>query len=226
LPQYVQIWLGWSAQDAGLALSPGACVVIVMLPLVGRLITKFDARWLIAFGFAILSFSLYHMARTIYPGIAFSTAVWLRIYQSCGMAFLFVPINTAMYAGVPPSKNNQVSGIVNLARNMGGSIGIAFVATTIARRAQLHQANLSAHLTPGHEFMQRVQALSMALQHAGVGAARATKMATGVIYGQLIKQSQTLAYLDVLFLLALFSAIMVPLVLLTKKPKPGAAMAH
>ncbi|TMA25332.1 MAG: DHA2 family efflux MFS transporter permease subunit [Deltaproteobacteria bacterium] len=225
LPQYVQIWLGWSAQDAGLALSPGACVVIVMLPLVGRLITKFDARWLIAFGFAILAFSLYHMARTIYPGIDFSTAVWLRIYQSCGMAFLFVPINTAMYAGVPPSKNNQVSGIVNLARNMGGSIGIAFVATAIARRAQLHQANLSSHVA-GREFFQHVQGFSLALQHAGIGAARATKMATGAIYGQLIKQSQTLAYLDVLFLLAVFSAVMVPLVLLTKKPRPGAGMAH
>ncbi|MFN2549914.1 MAG: DHA2 family efflux MFS transporter permease subunit [Myxococcales bacterium] len=226
LPQYVQIWLGWSAQDAGLALSPGACVVILLLPMVGRLVGKVDARFLIAFGFSLLAWSLWHMAYSIQPGIDFSTAVWLRIYQSCGLAFLFVPINTAMYAGVPPEKNNQVSGIVNLARNVGGSVGIAFVATEIARRSQLHQARLAAHMVPGHEFYARVQAISMAMQHAGIGAARAAKMATGAVYGQLVKQSQTLAYLDVLWLLAVFSAVMVPLVLLTKKPKLGAAIAH
>jgi DHA2 family multidrug resistance protein len=101
------------------------------------------------------------------------------------------------------------------------------VATEIARRSQLHQSRLAAHVVPGHELYQRLQAISAGLQHAGVGAARAAKMATGIIYGQLVKQSQTLAYLDVLWVLAVFCAVMVPLVLLTKKPKPGgAAMAH
>src|SRR2546430_95360 len=125
LPQYVQVWMGWSAQDAGMALSPGGLTVICLLPLVGRLISRVDGRYLIAFGFTALSVALYHMSRTIYPGMDFHTAMMLRIYQSIGLAFLFVPINTVAYAGIPPSKSNQVSGILNLSRNMGGDIGIA-----------------------------------------------------------------------------------------------------
>ncbi|TMA27112.1 MAG: DHA2 family efflux MFS transporter permease subunit [Deltaproteobacteria bacterium] len=228
LPQYMQIWMGYSAQDAGMALSPGACLVILLLPMVGKLVSRFDARYLIAFGFLVLAGALYHMVVTLYPGIDFKTAVWLRIYQSIGMAFLFVPINTLMYSRVPPSKNNQVSGIVNLARNMGGDIGIAFVATCIARRSQFHQAVLASHLDAGSQTLAaRVAALGRSLEHAGVASAQATKMAYASIYHRLIEQAQTLAYQDVLFIMAIFAAAMVPAVLLTRKVKAhGAALAH
>jgi DHA2 family multidrug resistance protein len=227
LPQYVQVWMGYSAQDAGMVLSPGGFVVILLLPLVGRLISKVDARYLIAFGFLVVSISLFHMAHTIYPGMDFRTAVVIRCYQASGIAFLFVPINTLTYAGVPPQKNNQVSGIVNLARNMGGDIGIAFITTLIARRSQFHQSRLVEHVVPSGDLSARLSAIAQYLQHMGIGAAQAAKMAYGQIYGQVIKQAQTLAYLDALFLLGIFSAIMVPAVLLTRKVKPGAAtMAH
>ena len=227
LPQYLQVWMGYSAQDSGMALSPGGFVVILLLPLVGRLVSGVDPRYLIAFGFTVLSLALLHMAHTLYPGIDFRTAVLIRIYQSCGLAFLFVPINSVVYSGIPPQKSNQVSGIVNLARNMGGDIGIAFVTTVIARRSQLHQANLVAHVVPSPSLSARVESISQALQHAGIGAAQAAKMAYGSIYGQVIKQAQTLAYLDVLWLLAIFTAVMVPAILLTRPVKPGsAAMGH
>ncbi|HET7824177.1 MAG TPA: DHA2 family efflux MFS transporter permease subunit [Anaeromyxobacter sp.] len=120
LPQYVQVWMGWTAEQAGKALSPGALVVIALLPLVGRLVSKVDTRWLIAFGCSVLAASLFHMAHTLSPGIDFRTAVLLRAYQSIGLAFLFIPINTVAYVGVPPEKNNAVSGIINLSRNLGG----------------------------------------------------------------------------------------------------------
>jgi DHA2 family multidrug resistance protein len=227
LPQYLQVWMGYSAQDAGMVLSPGGFVVILLLPFVGRLISKVDARYLIAFGFVILSISLFHMAHTIYPGIDFRTAVVIRAYQASGLAFLFVPINTLAYAGVPPQKNNQVSGIVNLARNMGGDIGISFITTLIARRSQFHQSRLVEHVVPSGELTARISAMAQHLQQLGIGAAQATKMAYGQLYGQVIKQAQTLAYLDALLLLSIFTAIMVPAVLLTRKAKPGAAaMAH
>jgi len=99
---------------------------------VGKLLSKVDPRWLIGVGLTLLSFSLFHMAHTLNSSIDFSTLVWLRIYQSTGLAFLFIPINVLAYAGVPQEKNNQVSGLVNIARNLGGSVGIAFVATWIA----------------------------------------------------------------------------------------------
>jgi MFS transporter, DHA2 family, multidrug resistance protein len=128
---------------------------------------------------------------------------------------------------VSPEKNNQVSGIVNLARNMGGDIGIAFVTTLIARRSQFHQARLVEHVVPSADLSARLSTMAQHLQQLGIGAAQATKMAYGQLYGQVIKQAQTLAYLDALLLLSIFTAIMVPAVLLTRKVKPGAAaMAH
>ena len=226
LPLYLQIWMGYSAQQAGMVLSPGGVAVILLLPFVGRLVGKYDARYLLAFGFAILSLALYHMARTIHPGMDFSTAVWLRIYQAAGLAFLFVPINTIVYVGIPPSKNNAVSGIVNLARNMGGDIGIAIVTTLVARRSQQHQATLAAHTDPWNKaFTSQVAAIARALEHGGISAADATQRAYATVYGRLIREAQTLAYLDVLLVFSVFTALMVPLVFLIQRPKPGAAPA-
>ncbi|MFL5248145.1 MAG: DHA2 family efflux MFS transporter permease subunit [Myxococcales bacterium] len=226
LPQYMQIWMGYSAQQAGMVLSPGGITVILLLPFVGRLVSKYDARYLIAFGFTVLSAALYHMARTIHPGMDFSTAVWLRIYQSVGLAFLFVPINTIVYVGIPPSKNNAVSGIVNLSRNMGGDIGIAIVTTLIARRSQFHQSRLAAHADPWSKaFTSQVSGIAQALQHAGISATDATQRAYAAVYGRLLREAQTLAYLDVLVVFAIFTALMVPLVFVTKKARPGAAPA-
>ncbi len=227
LPQYLQIWMGYSAQQAGMILSPGALVIVALMPLVGRLVTKLDPRWLIAGGFGALSLALLHMARSLYPGIDFSTATWLRIYQAAGMAFLFVPINTVVYAGISPAKNNAVSGIVNLSRNMGGDIGIALVTTLIARRSQVHQANLAAHLDAGSQaLLARIAGLTQALQRAGDTSVEATRQAYGVVYRQLAQQAQTLAYADVLIVFGCFAVAMVPLVFLTRRAAGRPAMGH
>jgi DHA2 family multidrug resistance protein len=226
LPQYLQIWMGYSAEDSGMALSPGGFVVILMLPFVGKMIGKIDTRYLIAFGFFVLTIAMWHFAHTLYPGIDFKTAVMLRVYVSFGIAFLFVPINTLVYAGIPPTKSNQVSGIVNLFRNMGGDVGIAFVATAVARRSQHHQNNLSSNIIQGGRLDAMLHSISAFLQSHGVAPPTADRMALGRIYGQVIQQAQTLAYDDVLMVFCVFCAIMVPAVLLTKKQKGGAAMAH
>jgi DHA2 family multidrug resistance protein len=228
LPQYTQVWMGWSAQQAGEALSPGGFLVILLLPFVGKLVGKVDARWLIAVGFTILTVALFHMAHTLYPGIDFRAATLLRVYQAAGLAFLFVPINTLAYQGIPLEKNNQVSGIVNLSRNMGGDVGIALVTTIIARRAQFHQSRLVERLDAGNGALRaRLAQLGAALQQAGSSSADAARRAYGELGRQLAQQAQTLAYLDVLFLLACFTAVMVPLVFLARKPQPGgAAMGH
>src|ERR1700694_471920 len=96
LPLYLQVWMGYSAQDAGMALSPGGFIVILLLPLVGKLLSRVDARYLIAFGFLVPSAALLHMAHTLYPGIDFRTAVLMRMFQASGLAFLFVPINSVV----------------------------------------------------------------------------------------------------------------------------------
>jgi DHA2 family multidrug resistance protein len=190
------------------------------------MIGKVDTRYLIAFGFFTLTLAMWHFAHTLYPGMDFFSAVMLRVYISFGIAFLFVPINTVIYNGIPPTKNNQVSGIVNLFRNMGGDVGIAFVATAIQRRSQRHQSQLAEHIINGGRLDATLHGMSQIFQQHGIAAPTADKMALGSIYGQLIKQAQTLAYTDVLMVFTVFCAIMVPAVLLTKKSKGSAAMAH
>jgi DHA2 family multidrug resistance protein len=222
LPQFMQIMMGYTAEQSGMALSPGGIVVILLLPFVGILVSRVDPRFLIAFGFAVLSGSLFYMTTHLYQGIDFKTAMLLRIYQSVGLAFLFVPINTLVYNGVPPEKNNAVSGIVNLSRNMGGDVGIAFVTTLIARRSQKHQSDLSAHTTHYNAaFQAKLNGLVAAIERTGTSTSDALHKATAALYGQLVQQSTVLAYIDALQVLGIVTALMVPLLLLTQRPKKG-----
>jgi DHA2 family multidrug resistance protein len=220
LPQYMQIMVGYTAQQAGMALSPGGFVVIMLLPFVGRMVSRVDPRRLVAVGFTILSLSMFYMAGHLYQGIDFKHAMLLRVYQSAGLAFLFVPINQLVFAGVPPEKNNAVSGIVNLSRNMGGDIGIAFVTTMIARRTQVHHNALAAHVTRfDRHVSDNLDRIAAALQHAGATPVEATRRATAILYRQVSAQAATLAYLDVLRALALITLLMIPTLLLTRRPK-------
>ncbi len=227
LPQFLQILMGYSAQDAGMALSPGGFLIICLLPIVGTLVSRVDPRYLIAFGFSVLSLSLFYMTTHLYPGIDFRTAVSLRAFQSVGLAFLFVPINTLVFAGVPGEKNNAVSGIVNLSRNMGGDIGIAFVTTLIARRSQFHQGNL-ANYTNNYNpaFLSRLEGIARGLEKSGLSSVDASRRAMAALYGQVLQQAVTLAYIDVLKVMAVITVFMVPLLLLTQRPKGPAQMGH
>jgi DHA2 family multidrug resistance protein len=229
LPQYLQTLMGYTAQQSGMALSPGGLVVMCLMPFVGRMIGKVDSRLMIGFGFTVLAASLFYMTTHLYGGIDFRTAMSLRMFQSVGIAFLFVPINTLVYSGIPPEKNNSVSGIVNLSRNMGGDIGIALVTTLIARRAQVHQSNLASY-TNAYEpaFMAKLTGITLALQHTGASATQAARQATAILYRQLVQQATTLAYIDTLKVLAVGTLAMIPLLLLTQRAKPsgGAPAAH
>jgi DHA2 family multidrug resistance protein len=182
----------------------------------------------VAFGFLVLSGSLFYMGRVINLQMNFATAVELRMLQSVGMAFLFVPIQTISYSGVPPQKNNQVSGIMNLSRNLGADLGISFVTTLIARRSQTHQANLVMHTTAYNPAYQaKLSGIALAMERSGSTTIDATRQATAAIYRQLVQQATQLAYLDALWVLGLAAALMMPIVWLTKRPGPmGAPAAH
>src|SRR5207244_1709536 len=135
LPLFLQTLMGYTAELSGMALSPGGFAIMIFMPIVGWLLSKYDARYLLLFGLSMLSFSLFHMTN-FDLNIDFKTAVYARILQAVGLAFLFVPINTAAYAFLPREKNNAASGLMNLARNIGGSVGISFVTTLLDRRTQ------------------------------------------------------------------------------------------
>jgi MFS transporter, DHA2 family, multidrug resistance protein len=228
LPLYLQSLLGYTAERAGMALTPGGLVIMAVLPFVGYLLSKYDARRLIVVGLAALSLSLFHMMNTFNLAMDFHTAVMARIYQAAGLAFLFVPINTIAYAYLPREKNNAASGLMNLARNIGGSVGISVVTTMLDRRAQFHQARLAGHFSAASpEFQQRLRGIAGAIAARGFSPADAAHKAYGLLQGSLFRQANMLAYIDNFYLLGVVSLAMIPLVFLMKKPPAGRGMvAH
>ena len=230
IPQFAQTLLGYTAELAGLALSPGGFSIMLMMPVVGVLIGKVDTRVMITFGFSLLTLSLVLMYTHLSLQSSFKEVMWLRVCQALSLAFLFIPINTSAYAGVPREQNNDVSGLSNLARNVGGSVGTAFVATMLSRRSQAHQNYMVQHLTPGdNSFQSRVNSIAGTLQGStGPGAGShvdAMAAAQSSIYNTLHAQSQMLAYLDIIAVLAIFCACMIPLIWVVGKPPAPAADA-
>ena len=149
LPLFMQTLLGYTAEQSGLALLPGGFSLMLLMPLVGFMLSRFDPRKMMTFGLVVLSFSLFHMTN-FNLGVDFRTVVYARMIQTMGLAFLFVPINTAAYAFLPKEKNNAASGLMNLARNIGGSVGISIVTTMLDRRQQYHLNRMSSHLSPAN----------------------------------------------------------------------------
>jgi DHA2 family multidrug resistance protein len=225
IPQYLQLVMGYSATEAGMALSPGGLLVMGMLPFVGILLGKVEARWLIGVGLAITSLALIHMT-TFNTYIDFKYAALARCFQAAGFAFLFVPINTAAYAFVPPQKNNAASGLINLARNIGGSVGISLVTTILDRRAQFHQVRLSENTTPlNPRFGQALNSAQNVFTRHGNGPGGNGPYA--LLMQMLQRQAETLSYVDCFWLLGVAFACMIPLIFLMRKQKPGRpAAAH
>jgi DHA2 family multidrug resistance protein len=228
LPQYLQLELGYTAELAGMALSPGAIAIVILLPAVGQLQSRVDARWLIAIGFTLVAASLFYMAHHFGPTIDFATAVRLRVFQSTGIAFLFVPINTLVYSHLPPEKNNQIAGIVNLSRNVGADLGITAVTATVAHRAQIYQQDLSVHtsrLDPA--LTEQLNEITTRLVHSGASHYQAVHQAYGEVYQALVAQATSIAYVNTIWLFAVASMCMVPLAFLAKSAKPeGGARMH
>ena len=225
IPQFVQSLLGYTAQLAGLVISPGGLMVMLMMPIVGFLVSRVDPRWMIVYGFSISSAALMTML-DLDTGASFAHVAWLRVFQASGLAFLFIPINTLSYNGIPGNKNNDVSGLTNLARNIGGSVGTAFVVTMLARRQQFHQERLGAAAGLGSLNLQtRVSGLGEYLVQHSPGTsslAQGKALAQGNLYQQLLGQSTMLGYLDVIKMLAIAMMLAIPLVFLMQRPKRGA----
>jgi MFS transporter, DHA2 family, multidrug resistance protein len=227
LPLMLQTLMGYTAFLSGLVLSPGSLFTLLALPLVGRLTQKMEARWLVACGLGITGLSLLHMSGFDLQ-VDFWTAVRAWTYSRIGMAFLFIPINVMAFYFIPKEKMNNATGIINLARNIGGSVGIANVATLLARRAQFHQAILVAHLTPyDAPYRNATLGAQQMLAMQGSPSALAHLQAQGLLYGNLIRQANMLAYVDAFSLLGWTFIAMIPFMFLMKsaKPRAGASVA-
>jgi DHA2 family multidrug resistance protein len=227
LPLMLQTLMGYTAFLSGLVLSPGSLFTLLALPLVGRLMQKVEARWLVALGLGITGFALLRMSHFDLQ-IDFWTAVRAWTFSRIGMAFLFIPINVTAFYFIPKEKMNNATGIINLARNIGGSVGIANVATLLTRRAQVHQSILVAHLTPyDAAYRNAAQGAQQMLMTQGSSPALAHLQAQGLLYGNLVRQANMLAYVDAYSLLGWTFILMMPLVFFMKaaKPRTGASVA-
>ncbi len=222
IPQFLQQLLGYTAQLSGMALSPGGAVIMCMMPIVGILVSKVDPRILVTFGCMVSASALFVMAGWDL-GLDYGHAVRARMLQTFGLAFLFIPINVAAFAYVPKEKSNMGTGIINLARNMGASVGIATVTTMLERRSQFHQSRLMEHVNnfsaAYHNMLNGTQAKLIA---AGSTAAHANAQAHGMIYGTIQRQAAMLAFIDNFKMLGVVFFAVIPILVLMRKPKAPA----
>jgi DHA2 family multidrug resistance protein len=194
---------------------------MALMPVAGFLVKKVQPKYLICFGLLVSSFSLYHLSG-MEPGASFRVLAVARIFQACGFAFLFVPINTLAYSDLPKGKSNNASALINLMRNLGGSVGISMATTLLQRRSQIHQDRLVAHLTATSlQFQQRLHSLTQRFHTFGAGAVEDSRRATAAIMATVQKQAAMLSYLDVFVVLLLGALIVAALTVFLKDIKLG-----
>ena len=216
VPLMLQNLFGYTATDAGLVLSPGALVIVVLTPLMVMILKKVQPRWMLAIGFMIMAFASFSMTRLDLSG-DYKSFVIPRMVLGLGIAFIFVPLNLTAYSYLPPEKNNRASSVINLFRNLGGSFGVAFVATMLARRSQFHQTVLGAHISAYDQAAGgTLRDITGKLVSAGLPPGEALARAQALIYATVQKQSALLSFLDVFWLLCLLSLAAIALVLLLK----------
>ncbi|NOY65277.1 MAG: DHA2 family efflux MFS transporter permease subunit [Nitrospirae bacterium] len=214
LPIYLQTLMGYTSFLAGLVLGPGGVATMIALPIAGRLVNRYNPKGILIVGIIISALSTYMMS-LFNLQIDFWTTVWPRVVLGIGMGFLFIPLTTLTLSHIPKEKMTEATAMYNLLRNIGGSVGVAFVTTILARRAQFHQFRLVEHLTP----------LDIPYQIARGSASFITKFLgldinpDALIYRELLRQANMLAFNDTFFLLCITMLLILPLVLLMKRTK-------
>lgn len=226
LPLFYQNLLSYSATAAGFAVAPRGIGAILAMPLVGFLVAKVDTRILVSFGFTIFgvcSLTWGNLTAQIAP----SSLNWPIIISGFALGFVFVPLSTVSLGDLQPSQVGNGSGLFNLLRNVGGSVGISLVNTILSRHEQLHRTELSRNLTEtSYTLQQRLAQLTDFLSHT-YGPAEASRRVYGMIESTLAQQAALWSYVDDLRYMALACFCCVPLVWALKKVKPkGPIAAH
>ena len=220
LPILLQTLMGYTAMQSGLVLAPGGSVLLLALPLVGWLLSRVEARWMVVFGLVVMAVGLFQLSN-FNLGVSMRTPIWDWVISRAGAAFLFVPINVMAFYFVPKERINNATGLINLARNVGGSMGISFVTTWLDRRAQFHQQILAAHIQAGSiVYQQTLHAITNTLIARGMAIGAATMQAQGMIYGQMQRQAQMLSFVDNFWLMGVVCLAVIPLMFLMKKIRP------
>jgi DHA2 family multidrug resistance protein len=221
LPQLLQQVLGYTATNTGLAMTAGGAVTLIVMPLSGILSNKVQPRYLLALGLAIEAFALWRLTG-ISDQVSFGYAAGMRVFIAMGIPFLFVPLSNAAYVGLPPDQSSQASAMMSISRNLGGSIGISLVQTFLVHRQQFHQSRMVEGLNPlNPNYTQHMNEITATITAQGQPAARASQIAVGQLYGQVMKESALISYIDVFWLLTIIVGLVAPMVFLLKTSPSG-----
>jgi len=220
LPLFMQTLLGWTAVTAGIWTSPRGVATALCMPLVGILLSKgWDARGMLIFGAVITATAFFG-----YAHMSLESGTWdillHQINQGAGMAFVFVPLTIITMDPVPKPETGYATSLFSVMRSIGSSMGISFVTTWVARRSQLHQSVLAAHLTPydlpSQDFLGYVRQF---LFHQGFDWSTAGHGGLGVLYGMLQQQAALISFVEVFRIMGYLFLATVPLVLLMKRAR-------
>jgi DHA2 family multidrug resistance protein len=225
LPLFLQTLMGYSALQSGLTLSPRGFGSVFGTIVVARMIGKIDSRMIIFVGLTIIGLTLYRFAQLDLNADS-SSIMWPNIFNGLGTALVFVPLTTITMDTLRNDQMGNATGIFNLMRNLGGGIGISMVATMLSRRAQVHQVVMVGHLESSQWGFQHWMAqLQSALGHAGALAVEPSQRAYAILYKELLRQAQLLAYIDSFALLAMLAFLCLPVVLLFRRARHSKAVA-
>jgi MFS transporter, DHA2 family, multidrug resistance protein len=228
LPQLVQQNFGYTATWAGLLLSPGGLVTMMMMFAVGRIAAKVQPKYLIVAGAVLIAASMYQMTN-VYGDLGFWYMAQSRMLLGVGLPLIFIPIMTASYDGISQSKTDQASALINAARNTGSSIGVSIVSNVLTHRQQFHQSRLVESVLPsGVQYQDTLHRVTDYFVAQGNSLLQAQQQAIQWIGQQVQAQASFLAYMDAFWVLMLISLAAVPLALTLRKVKLGGpvAMGH
>ncbi|MFO1124746.1 MAG: DHA2 family efflux MFS transporter permease subunit [Methylocystis sp.] len=221
LPQLLQLSFGYTATLAGLVLSPGGVVTMAMMIVVGRLSGRVQPKYLIMTGAAVVALSIYNLTN-LYGDLDFWYFARTRIYIGIGLPLIFIPITTASYQGLPPEKTDQASALINVARNVGGSMGVSLAQNVLSRREQVHMSRLAENAIPSNvQFQEALRRATDYFLSLGGSASEARRQALAWIGRQAQAQASHLAYIDVFYALTLVAAAIVPLAFLLSRVRLG-----
>jgi DHA2 family multidrug resistance protein len=221
LPLFLQTLMGYNATLAGTSLAWGGVGSLIIMPVVGRLTTVVDSRWLVGLGLVINAVAVYLMS-LFNTQVDFATATWPRFVQGFGLGMTFVSLTTLTMSRISQEKMGNATGIFNLMRNLGGSFGIAAATTLLARRSQFHQSHLVERLNPlsqpFNEWMERAGNLP------GLGPdwnLWDSPLPLAGLYQEVQRQAQMLAFCDDYWFFTLVFIALLPLVLLMRRLPRG-----
>ncbi|HJT87825.1 MAG TPA: DHA2 family efflux MFS transporter permease subunit [Bryobacteraceae bacterium] len=218
IPQFLQVLMGYPAVKAGEAMAGGGIAMFLMMPIAGQLVGRVDPRGMMAAGFLTTAAALYYIVTHISLQMDFATAAMLRTYQAVGLPLIFLPSNTLAYVGIPREKGGQIAAMNSFIRNIGGSIGIAVISSSLTRQVAKHQTYMVAHARPGNPvFDNMANGIGQMMANRGVG--QPMQHAYARVAGLIAGQATTLAYIDVISFLALMVVGLTPFVLIMRRPK-------